>query len=829
MVTAPAPSSTGQGPEVWAGSLNGQVRVDGKHFSLDEERFLFRGITYGTFQPRLDGARYPERDVIKRDFAMIRQAGFTVVRTYTLPPDDLVELAADWDLRLLVDVFYPDWRYLVGTSREQRRRLARDARAEVRAAVHRYAGNPWILGLSLGNEVPADAVRWHGTDRVAGLIDELADIVHDVDADRLVTYANYPTTEFLPLDRVDFLTFNVFLEERADFRRYLTRLHHLAGDRPLVLGELGIDAGEDSGGEARQAEVIDWQLETALERGVAGTCVFSWSDEWWVGDAAVEGWHFGLTTADRSPRPALEVAAKWNSQSVADLPVEWPSLTVAICAYNAAATLDECLRHTCALDYPGLEILVVDDGSTDDTARIAACHERAGLIRIPHAGLAVARNAALEAASGELVAYLDSDAYPSLEWPYYLALGLDGATVGGVGGPNIPPPQSGPGEQRVARAPGGPVHVLLNDDRAEHVPGCNMAFWKQVLLEVGGFDPVYTSAGDDVDLCWRVLDRNWDIAFHPAALVWHHRRGGLRPYLRQQLGYGRSEALVEARHPDRFTSWGTARWRGSIYDAAAPALSRQRVYRGQYGTAAYQSVYRGGGHALDLAHQVGVPALTAGVLTAPLGLLTPALFLPAVLAVLGLLVLGCTDFVRADPPRTCTGRRLRFRAGVALLHLLQPLVRTWGRARHRTAARRDCPPGPPLPGPLTAVDRATLVTPSPGERAEVTAAAVAVLQRSGFRVAPGNGWTDFDARLRSGPFAIGDLISSGHVEGWVQLRVRRRLRWRATAAILVLAGVLAVLSPLVAAVVLAVGLGEMARGLWSVSAAVRRRLEEAAR
>ena len=830
MLTAPvASNTTGQGPEVWAGNLNDHVRVDGKHFSLDGERFSFCGITYGTFQPRFDGARFPERDVIKRDFAMMGQAGFTVVRTYTPPPDDVVDLAADWGLRLLVDVFYPDWRYLVGTSRHTRQRMAHDAGAEVRSAADRYAGNPWILGLSLGNEVPADAVRWHGTDRVAGLIDELAAIVKDVDPDRLVTYANYPTTEFLPLECLDFVTFNVFLERRADFRRYLTRLHHLAGERPLVLGEVGIDAGEDGAGEARQAEVIDWQLETALERGAAGSCIFSWSDEWWVGDAAVEGWHFGLTAADRSPRPALEVAAKWNSRSVADLPVEWPSLTVVICAYNAATTLDECLRYTCDLDYPGLEILVVDDGSTDDTAEIAASHPRARLLRIPHGGLAVARNTGLEAAAGELIAYLDSDAYPSPEWPYYLALGLDGPTVGGVGGPNVPPPQAGPGEQRVARAPGGPVHVLFSDDRAEHVPGCNMAFWKQMLLEVGGFDPVYTSAGDDVDICWRVLNRGWDIAFHPAALVWHHRRGGLRPYLRQQLGYGRSEALVEARHPDRFTTWGTARWRGSIYDAAAPALSRQRVYRGPYGTAAYQSVYRGGGHALDLAHQVGVPALTAGLLTAPLGLLAPAFFLPAVLAVLGVLALGCTDFVRADPPRTYAGRRLRFRAGVAVLHLLQPLVRTWGRARHRTAARRECPPGPPLPGPLTTVDRTTLMTPSPGERAEVTEAAVAVLQRSGFRVAPGNGWTDFDARIRSGPFAIGDLMTSGHVQGWVQLWVRRRLRWRATVAFLVLLVLLAALSPLVAAVVLAVGISEMARGLWWVSVGVRCCLEDAAR
>ena len=117
-----------------------------------------------------------------------------------------------------------------------------------------------------------------------------------------VTYANYPTAEYLPLPTLDFLTFNVFLERQADLRSYLTRLHHLAGDRPLVLGELGLDAGQ---GEDRQAKTLDWQYETAVERGVAGTNVFSWTDEWWVADKRVEGWHFGLTTEDRTPRPAL--------------------------------------------------------------------------------------------------------------------------------------------------------------------------------------------------------------------------------------------------------------------------------------------------------------------------------------------------------------------------------------------------------------------------------------------------------------------------------------------------------------------------------------------
>ena len=71
-------------------------------------------------------------------------------------------------------------------------------------------------------------------------------------------------------------------------------------------------------------------------------------------------------------------------------------------------------------------------------------------------------------------------------------------------------------------------------------PGCNMAFWRLVLSETGGFDPVYTKAWDDEDVCWKVLNRDWEIGFHPAALVWHRRRVGLRNYLRQQREYGRS-------------------------------------------------------------------------------------------------------------------------------------------------------------------------------------------------------------------------------------------------------------------------------------------------
>ena len=801
-----------------------RVTTDGKQFALGRAPFRFRGVSYGTFRCREDGAPFPERFGVKRDFATMQARGFTVVRTYTPPPDDVVDLAADWDLRLVAGIFWLDWRYLVGASRRQEACLLREARDQVRDAAQRLAGCDHVLALSIANEVPADVVRWIGTPRVARALRSLVDVIRGEDPAVLVTYGNYPTTEYLELDALDFLTFNVFLEQQADLRRYLSRLHHLAGDRPLVLGELGLHAGDTAAGERQQAEVIGWSLETALERGAAGTTIFSWTDEWWVANSPVEGWKFGLTRRDRTARPALDVAADYNTRTVRDLDHPWPSMSVVVCAYNAAATLDECLAHTCALEYPNLEVLVVDDGSTDATPEIACRHSRARVITIKHAGLSVARNVGFQSASGKLVAYLDSDAYPSPEWPWYLALGFDAPNVGSVGGPNLPPIHDPLGGQVVARAPGGPVHVLLSDDRAEHIPGCNMAFRKSVLEDVAGFDPVYTAAGDDVDVCWRLLDSGAEIGFHPAATVWHHRRSGLRLYLRQQRNYGRAEALVEARHPDRFTPIGTARWRGRIYNSLTAPFGRPRIYRGLYGAAAYQSVYREYGHGLEIAHQAGLPLAAALMFTAPLGVIRIWLGLPALLALTFVAALFAVDLVRVDPPRPLRRGRVWFRVRVAGHQALQPLARSWGRHRDGVLARRDLPAREPLPQPVRPTRGGAFVLPHDRPRTEIVALIIDELRQAGLRVVRATGWEDHDGSLLGSTLVRANLVTSAFPEGCVQFRCRRRLRWTRLAFLTTCAGIVAWVSPFAGAIVAVAGAAELGRGWWRTGPKVRRSL-----
>ncbi|HEX5367535.1 MAG TPA: glycosyltransferase [Acidimicrobiales bacterium] len=797
----------------------GRVAVDGKQFRVGADRFRFAGVTYGTFAARADGELYPDAAQVRADLVAMAAAGFTVVRTYTVPPADVVDAARDAGLRILAGVFWPDWRYLTSTSRAEQRGVARAARAAVRDAAERLAGCEVILALSLGNEVPADVIRWLGAGTVEATLASLADVVRSVDPDLLVTYANYPTAEYLDLPTLDFVTFNVFLESPQSLSRYLTRLHNIAGDRPLVLGELGLDSEGTPGGAARQADVLDWQLATAMERGVAGTCAFSWTDDWVVDGRPVAGWHFGLTDARRRPRPALDVVGRWNRRRLADLDVDWPAMSAVICAYNAADTIDECLAHTCALDYPDLDVVVVDDGSTDATAAIASRHPRARVVTVDHGGLGAARNAGIDAARGDVIAFLDSDAYPSPEWPYYLALGFNGRNVGAAGGPNVPPPDDPAGAHAVAAAPGGPVHVLTADDRAEHVPGCNMAFWRYALDRVGGFDPVFTAAGDDVDVCWKVLDAGLEIGFHPAALVWHHRRPTIGAYLRQQRGYGRSEALVESRHPDRYTALGTARWHGRIYGPAARRRGRQRIYRGPFGTAAYQSVYGQGGYGIDVAYQLGAPvAVAAAVLALPaLALTWPALWPAALPGLSGggflALLLGY-GMVRADPPRRGQGSRTAFRATVALLHVTQPLVRLWGR-HHRN--RPSPPPAATAaapPGPLRLLGRRHAVLPATVPRSELAAAVVAGLRAHGLRVLPPDPWDDVDATAVASSLVVAELVTSDHPPGYQQLRLRPRLRRRRAAAWAAATATAAALAWPLAVACAAGGLAALARGGW---------------
>src|SRR5262249_53036900 len=164
---------------------------------------------------------------------------------------------------------------------------------QVRDQAAANAGHPAILAYAIGNEISPSIVRWHGRRPVERFLERLHRAVKDEDPDGLVTYANYPSTEYLDLPFLDIACFNVFLESAEAFRSYLARLQNIAGDRPLLIGELGLDSRTH--GTVRQYALVRAQLQTADSLGCAGAFVFSWTDEWHRGGSDVTGWDFGLT------------------------------------------------------------------------------------------------------------------------------------------------------------------------------------------------------------------------------------------------------------------------------------------------------------------------------------------------------------------------------------------------------------------------------------------------------------------------------------------------------------------------------------------------------
>jgi glycosyltransferase involved in cell wall biosynthesis len=454
----------------------------------------------------------------------------------------------------------------------------------------------------------------------------------------------------------------------------------------LVLTEFGVDSF--SLGEDEQRRTLSWQVRTAFETGVAGTCVFSWTDEWFTGGCFVENWAFGLVGRDRLPKPAFyEVVRQYHGTLPPPLQ-RYPRVSVVVCAYNAERTIDQCLASLAVLNYPDYEVIVVNDGSRDRTLDIAENHGYCRIISQANKGLSVARNVGAEAASGEIVAYTDSDCVADPDWLTYLVAKMEASDLAACGGPNFPPPEDDLVPATVAVAPGGPTHVLISDELAEHIAGCNMAFRRDVLLSLGGFDPIYRAAGDDVDICWRLQDAGYAIGFSPAAVVWHFRRNTVAAYCAQQRGYGKAEALVYSKHPFRFNLFGQAKWLGRIYGDLSTSLLLSRrpvIYSGVFGRGLFQTLYEPPSSLtafLPLSFEwsaAALPLALAGIIGGGwLWLLTVPLLVTWLM---------CLNGARKAPIDKKFAS-LKARALVALLIYLGPLLRGWERIRWRLKEMR---------------------------------------------------------------------------------------------------------------------------------------------
>jgi GT2 family glycosyltransferase len=660
---------------------NVRPRAAGKFVFVGDDKLLIHGVTYGPFRPEADGSEYHTPARVAQDFAMMAAHGINTFRTYTVPPLWLLDLAAEHGLYVLVGL---PWEQHIAFLDDKERPHA--IAAQVRAGVRACAGHPALLGFAVGNEIPASIVRWHGPRRVERFLERLYDAAKTEDPQALVTYVNYPSTEYLHLPFLDLVSFNVFLESPRQFNSYLARLQNRTDERPLLLTEIGLDSRRH--GLQVQARTLNWQIKTAFAAGCAGTFVFAWTDEWHRGGHEILDWDFGLTDRHQRAKPALGSAQDAYAGVPFPRHVKWPRISVIVCSYNGARTIRECCEGLLRIHYPNYEVIVVDDGSQDQTAAIAGEYGFS-VLRTANLGLSHARNVGLRAATGEIIAYLDDDASPDPDWLTYLAHTFMTTAHAAIGGPNIAPPGDGTIAECIAHSPGNPVHVLLSDQEAEHVPGCNLAIRKACLEAIGGFDPQFRVAGDDVDVCWRLQERGWTLGFSPAAFVWHHRRNSVRAYWKQQRGYGKAEALLERKWPAKYNAAGHLSWSGRVYGKGlreSLQWSRQRIYHGTFGSALFQSIYESSADGfwwLPLMPEWYLVTAAFAVLSLLGGIWPPLFLFLAPCALTAGLLLAQAARAAAHVPLTSASysRRARFqrRGLIVVLHLLQPLARLVGR------------------------------------------------------------------------------------------------------------------------------------------------------
>jgi glycosyltransferase involved in cell wall biosynthesis len=728
-----------------------RLTVRGKYIYEGERKFFARGVSYGPFAPNSCGERYPEPVRTASDFALMRELGVNLVRTYVPPPDWMFELAAKHELRMMVGMPWPFHMAFLDS-----KEMMRDIRQAITEGVRTM--KPFaemIFAYSLGNEIRSDIVRWHGPRAVNQFLRELYDLGKQNDPAGLFTYSNYPSTEYLDVNFLDLVSFNVYLHRETDFRRYLTHLLATTADRPLVLSETGMDTIRE--GEEHQAKLLRWQACATFELGLAGFIVFAFTDEWHTGGAEITDWAFGLVTRERQPKRAYYALTQVFKGA---LPPPLPALlkaSVVVCAYNAAVTLNSCLTSLKDLNYPTYEVIVVDDGSRDQTATIA---KEAGvrLVAIEHRGLATARNAGIAAAEGRIVAFIDADAEADPDWLYHLAETIIRRCVVAAGGQNFPPPNGTVLAAALAAAPGAPREVRAGDDSLDQVCGCSMALDKTKLPKPAPFDPMYTTAGDDVDFSWNMREHGLELAYAPGAVVIHRQRATIRAYLRQQIGYGRAEAALARKYPDQ------VRRLGGVYGEGRGVIARwlgtgTRVYYGAFGRGLFQSLYRSSFPPL-----LQIPLSFSWVTCSIIFLL--AGFLSSSLLIVGLVGLAVTiasaGAMAATAPLSCQSRAAA-RVLLAILCILGPFVRSFPR-QLRWQWLRDEPSRRRLQW------NGNIALAPADDVTELTAALRGALLERGVTVALTDGYQPYDLQMRTNYcHADINLLNGGNgptVVGW---------------------------------------------------------------
>ncbi len=216
-------------------------------------------------------------------------------------------------------------------------------------------------------------------------------------------------------------------------------------------------------------------------------------------------------------------------------------VSIIIPVKNLNRYLAENIVQLIKLDYPNFEVLIV----IDQLPKVKLRWSKLKFIKSGKIGPARKRDLGAQKSRGKILAFLDDDAYPSHHWLKVAVLNFTHQETTAVGGPGVTPANVAISEKVAGYVNASPVgagpygyrfipgHKRLVDD----YPSMNLLVRKTDFVKVGGFDSHYYP-GEDTKLCLDLVNLHKKIIYEPKALVYHHRRPILRPFLKQNGNYG---------------------------------------------------------------------------------------------------------------------------------------------------------------------------------------------------------------------------------------------------------------------------------------------------
>ena len=232
--------------------------------------------------------------------------------------------------------------------------------------------------------------------------------------------------------------------------------------------------------------------------------------------------------------------------------VEAISASIIIPTFNGASRIGSCLDALQAqVAGREVEILVVDDGSTDDLAAVVGPYPHARLIRQANAGPASARNRGALEAKGKILLFTDDDCVPMPDWlDAMLAPFADSSVVGAKG--IYRTRQTSVAARFVQIEYEDKYRLMAGADSIDFIDTYSAAFLRDRFLEMNGYDTSFPVAcAEDVELSYRMSARGWKMKFVPAAIVYHTHPDTFTKYLKKKYKFAFWRVLAVRKNPSK--------------------------------------------------------------------------------------------------------------------------------------------------------------------------------------------------------------------------------------------------------------------------------------